>query len=229
MNQIWIKRSHKDLHQQATLTVNYLTSPTDTNLERMGLTGMEDWLLSDIMPKYSALNTAYSAWVDPTTRTPLVITNLQSAEKAFIPEYRKLYNMLRLAPLVTDADLLSMGLPKHPDGSRTHSPIPMVSPGYRLSHPTTAVIKIDFFDSHGDTGKRGKPDGVHGMEIIWAVLPNPPDGWDSLINSSFDTASPFYLNFTYEQIGLVVYFALRWENTRGVKGPWTSIANAVIS
>jgi hypothetical protein len=229
MGKNWIKESHEGLYQQASQTVNYLMSTSTINLERMGLSGMQDWLISDIMPKYTALSMAYAAWLDPATRTPLIITTLLSAEKAFITEYRKLHNLLVMAPLVTDTDLQSMGLPKRSDGGRTPSPIPLYSPGYRVSHPETGVIKIDFFDKNGDPTRHGKPDGAHGLEAIWAVLPSPPDGWDSLTNSSFDTASPLYFNFTFEQIGQTVYFALRWENTRGEKGPWTTIANTVIS
>jgi hypothetical protein len=69
---------------------------------------------------------------------------------------------------------------------------------------------------------------VHGAEICWAVLDTPPVNWSQLVNSSFDTASPFRLSFEGEMRGRRLYFALRWENTRGAKGPWSEIQDTVI-
>jgi hypothetical protein len=34
--------------------------------------------------------------------------------------------------------------------------------------------------------------------------------------------------FENDQRGKTVYFALRWENTRGEKGPWSAIQIAII-
>jgi hypothetical protein len=69
---------------------------------------------------------------------------------------------------------------------------------------------------------------VHGAEIGWGVLDEPPVNWSQLVHSSFDTASPFRLSFEGDQRGRRLYFALRWENTRGAKGPWSEIMDAVI-
>ncbi|AHF94767.1 hypothetical protein OPIT5_26275 [Opitutaceae bacterium TAV5] len=51
---------------------------------------------------------------------------------------------------------------------------------------------------------------------------------NDLTRSGFDTRSPFTLNFDENQRGKTVYFALRWENTRGDKGPWSPITHAVV-
>jgi hypothetical protein len=44
----------------------------------------------------------------------------------------------------------------------------------------------------------------------------------------FDTNSPLDIEFTEEDRGKVVWFAVRWENTRGEKGPWSEIYFAII-
>lgn len=36
------------------------------------------------------------------------------------------------------------------------------------------------------------------------------------------------LTFDENQRGKTVYFALRWENTRGEKGPWSQIVSSII-
>jgi hypothetical protein len=76
--------------------------------------------------------------------------------------------------------------------------------------------------------KRGKPAGQHGAEIRWDILDAPPARWDELIHSDIDTSSPFTLWFEHDQRGKTVYFAARWENTRGKKGPWSDIFSAII-
>ncbi|MDR0754310.1 MAG: hypothetical protein LBF04_02865, partial [Prevotellaceae bacterium] len=69
----------------------------------------------------------------------------------------------------------------------------------------------------------------HGAEIRWQVFDTQQEvHLDELINSSFDTNSPLTLEFNDRQRGKVLYFALRWENTRGEKGPFGPILNAII-
>jgi hypothetical protein len=36
------------------------------------------------------------------------------------------------------------------------------------------------------------------------------------------------LVFNGEQRGTTLYFAMRWENNRGEKGPWNDIINVII-
>ncbi|MDR0743629.1 MAG: hypothetical protein LBF05_04640, partial [Tannerella sp.] len=67
-----------------------------------------------------------------------------------------------------------------------------------------------------------------GVEIRWAILSAPPGSIDELIHSSFVIHTPFTLTFDESERGKKVYFILRWENTRGQKGPWSEIVSAVI-
>jgi hypothetical protein len=69
---------------------------------------------------------------------------------------------------------------------------------------------------------------VHGAEIVWAILPEPPKDISELIHSAFCTASPFRLEFKESDRGKTVYLCVRWENTTGEKGPWTAILSAII-
>jgi hypothetical protein len=60
------------------------------------------------------------------------------------------------------------------------------------------------------------------------VIDTPPTGVAALVNSSFDTRTPFTLEFDDAERGHTVYFCLRWENTRGEKGPWGEIVSAIV-
>ncbi|MDR1679719.1 MAG: hypothetical protein LBR81_08090 [Prevotellaceae bacterium] len=43
-----------------------------------------------------------------------------------------------------------------------------------------------------------------------------------------DTASPHILKFDSSEVGTMVYYRLRWVNTRGEVGPWSALVSAVI-
>jgi hypothetical protein len=49
-----------------------------------------------------------------------------------------------------------------------------------------------------------------------------------LTHSAFDTRSPLKLQFENDLRGKTLYFAMRWENTRGEKGPWSPIMSVII-
>jgi hypothetical protein len=84
---------------------------------------------------------------------------------------------------------------------------------------------------HRDRGsdRRGKPEGVAGIEIRWAILDHYPATNKELINSGFDTASPWVNEFDEADRGKKVYYCGRWEiPTEGGKGPLGEIVEAIV-
>ncbi|MDR1674846.1 MAG: hypothetical protein LBR86_00005, partial [Tannerella sp.] len=59
-------------------------------------------------------------------------------------------------------------------------------------------------------------------------LDEPPTDWSQLTNSAFFTRTPGELVFSGKQRGRRLYFSMRWENTRGDKGPWNDIDSVII-
>jgi hypothetical protein len=227
----WLQRNHEALYDQATQTFNYLTGGRGENRTRMGFaegTAQGDWLDNEFTPALDAFETAFTDWKDPAERTQTKTIKLAEAEEAFKAAYRKLYTgFLRESPLVTDDDLNSMGLPRRSSG-RTPAPVPQDYPDADVDTSHLRRVTIHFYE---DTGahRKAKPAGVHGAEIRWQVFDTQQEvHLDELINSSFDTNSPLTLEFNDRQRGKVLYFALRWENTRGEKGPFGPILNAII-
>ncbi|MDR2622439.1 MAG: hypothetical protein LBC48_07665 [Dysgonamonadaceae bacterium] len=102
----WLPKNHEALYNQSTQTMDYLTA--SANLTRMGFgadTPQGEWLVN-------TFDVAYTAWANPAERTTAKTAALTSAEEAFNPLYRQLYTgFLKVSPLVTDSDLVSMGLP----------------------------------------------------------------------------------------------------------------------
>jgi hypothetical protein len=190
------------------------------NLARMGLTGMQTWITGTLQPAFVAFRTAFENWKNPSERTTVRTAVLRDTEAAFVPLYRHLYTgLLKNNPLVTDADLVTMGMPERSNAGRKASSVSKESPNAFVKTPNPGIVEI-FFGT--------KPHGMRGAEICWALLDKPPLNWTELIHSSFNTASPLRLSFDGNQRGRRLYFAIRWENTRGEKGPWSEIQDTVI-
>jgi hypothetical protein len=225
----WLPKNHDALYDQANQTRNFLLNPP--NRDRMGFaptTPQGEWLDTEFEPKYQTYDRAFSDWKNPAERTPVRVSLLEAAEKTFKAAFRKLYTgFLKNSPLVGDDDLKEMGLPKRHSGGNTPAPVATTYPDFAVDSSTIRRLGVDFYD-HGQKKSKAKPDGQHGAEICWAIRDTPPAALSDLTNSSFDTHTPLVLEFDEPQRGQTVYFCLRWENTRGIKGPWGEIQSAVI-
>jgi hypothetical protein len=144
---------------------------------------------------------------------------LKTSVRIFVKAYIS-YN-----PDVSDADKESMGLPLH-DGVRTPALPPATMPELETDSSVIRQITIHFRDA--GSGRRGKPEHVHGVELRWAILESAPSSVDELTNSEFDTASPHTLKFDEAERGGSLYICPRWENHKGDKGPWGEIHKAIV-
>jgi hypothetical protein len=162
----------------------------------------------------------------PETRTKPAVRDKNDARKSLEKSLRQsISEYLTNNHLVSDADRESLGLPVH---KTTHTPVhvPVTIPEAEVKQPSPGVLEIHFRDA--ESKRKAKPTGIHGAEFVWAILPAPTVDWKELIHSSFDTRTPLRLTFDGTERGKTVYFALRWENTRGEKGPWSEIMSAII-
>jgi hypothetical protein len=195
--------------------------------DRAGLTKTPggDWYDDVYTPKCTAMCNAYEVWNEFTTRTPIAIDVLNSAEGEYVPLCRKLYTgFLRENPLITDADLDAMGFPKHPSGGHTPSPVAETAP-YLIA--TAAGARIVDIGYGATQASRSKPAGQHGIEVIHEVSDTKPE-LEQMTRSDFDTRTPLRITFHDSERGKTLWFAGRWENTRGQKGPFGEIQSIVI-
>jgi hypothetical protein len=224
----WLPRNHEALYDKAEQTKTYLSA--SENRTRIGLatgTLQGQWFDTVFVPSYTAFTAAFKAWQNPATRTQIITATLSNEQKSFTEVFRKLYKgFLKDSPFVTNADLVAMGMPEHSGDGHTPSPVPMTCPEFEILLPSPGIVVIHFRGV--GSKRRGKPGGAHGAEIVWAVLDVPPVNWSQLVHSSFETRTPFRLTFEGDQRGKHLYFALRWENSRGVKGPWSPIQAVII-
>jgi hypothetical protein len=148
----------------------------------------------------------------------------RDALKKALRIYCKAY--LLYNPKVTDEDRERMGLPIYTD-SRSPVQLPGSVPVLTVRLKNPREIPVYYHDSK--TGRRGKPKGVHGVEIRWAILDHFPADINELTQSAFDTASPCVLAFAEHERGRRVYMCGRWEIQReGEKGSFGEIIEAVV-
>ncbi|MDR1340847.1 MAG: hypothetical protein LBK58_12450 [Prevotellaceae bacterium] len=144
---------------------------------------------------------------------------LKKETRQFVNEY------LRYNSRISNEDRINMGMPvRDLKPTPVHKPDTVPEAMVKLTLP--GVIELHVVDSK--SGRRAKPKGVHGYEIKWAVLEEPVTRLAQLTESSFSTRSTFRMTFSSEQRGKKLSFALRYENTRGEKGPWSKIMTAYI-
>ncbi|MDR2470292.1 MAG: hypothetical protein LBD27_07435 [Tannerella sp.] len=193
------------------------------NLQRFGI--VEDTIIPLVSLKQD-FDVKYVAATTPSTRTAATVLAknralgaLKTAMRVFIKEY------LTYNHLVTDEDRRNLGLPVYKTG-RTPHPVPTTYPVFTVDTSVIRCLTIHFRDSTG-SGK-AKPFGVHGVEIKWGYSQEPVVNPESLPYSAFDTRSPYTFEFPGDKRGATVWFVLRWESTRGDKGPWSEIVNAIV-
>jgi hypothetical protein len=166
---------------------------------------------------------------DPATRTKGVVKEKNDVRKDLkhtVRQFVKQY--LANNPAVTNKDRDDMGLPIYKSG-RTPAPVPAKKPDFTLEAAGGSRLDVHYHAHDEEQGTRNaKPFGVHGVEIAWAILDTPPTSYTDLVHSAFDTRSPYTFQFDLSDAGKRLYCCLRWENTRGIKGPWSEIVSAII-
>jgi hypothetical protein len=184
-----------------------------------------DWLDAEFSPKKAVWDGAWAGYLNPETRTPVITLAKQEARKGYEPPLRLLIQMMEHNPRISVEELKEMGI-SIPDHSNTPAPVATTYPVYTIDSATIRFLKLHFHDQN--SLHKSKPHGQHGAEIRWAILDAAPASVDDLARSAFDTNSPFTLEFDEADRGKTVYFCMRWENTRGEKGPWGEILFAII-
>jgi hypothetical protein len=164
---------------------------------------------------------------EPATRTPMSVQSKNDAKEVLEKHIRKFVREYLINNhLLTNDDLKMLGLPIHKT-TRTPAPVADDAPDFDIDSSRIYKLIIHFFESDGEH-KRSKPAGQHGVEIRWVISDVPIEKASDLLHSSFDTHTPHTLEFEGDQRGKTVYLALRWENTRGLKGQWSEIRKAII-
>jgi hypothetical protein len=162
---------------------------------------------------------------EPTTHTKVSVQEKNDARKLLETDLRRaIAEYLTYNHLLTDGDRQLLGLPVH---KTTHTPAE-VAKTFPWTKANTSILRRLSIDYGSSETSKAKPEGQHGMELVSVISDTKPADLGDLTHSYFDTRTPLVIEFTEEERGKTFWFAVRWENTRGEKGPWSEIRSAII-
>jgi hypothetical protein len=127
---------------------------------------------------------------------------------------------------ITDSDRTRMGLTVK-SGTRTPTPAPATCPVGTVDFSQRQQHSISYYDE-ASAHSNAKPTGVHGCEIYMKVDGDAPKDASELAYVGTCTASPYTVKFDGAKAGKTVYYWLRWVNTRGEAGPWSTTISAMV-
>lgn len=218
----YIPRKDDKFHDWYSFFFEYVDQRTGGNVPEWTFIPSDDLMLFR-----SAWNKWEMAWrevLGPHTSLQTAAKNAarKNAEAVIRPFVKR---FLRFPP-VTDEDRLAMNIP-NPSGDSHPIPVPTVAPEMIVNTGTRRRLIVHYHTEGSE--KRGKPDNVHGIEILWAILEHPPVDLDELVHSAFSTRSPLTLEYKEHERGKHVYMVGRWEiNRNGEKGPFGAIIEVII-
>ena len=182
------------------------------------------WLDAAFRPSCAAWNRAWAKYENPVTRTTLITADKNEKRAVYEKNLTVIVANLKVNTKVTDEERRALGINIR-DSKPTPSPVPSSFPLVAADTSTRRRITISFRDSESNSA--AKPKGVHGAEIRWAITDELPQ-IEQLTESGYDTRTPYTLEFTEAQRGKTIWICLRWQNTRGEKGPWGDIEKVII-
>lgn len=127
---------------------------------------------------------------------------------------------------VANSDRERMGLTIK-SASRTPVAVPVSCPVGQVDFSTRLQHLIHFSDEDSPRSK-AKPAGVHGCEIWMKIDGIAPVDASELSYVGTNTSSPHAMNFEGKYAGKTAFYWLRWVNTRGEHGPWSSTVSAMV-
>lgn len=177
--------------------------------------------------KQTSWNTSYAAASNVNVRSHVDVVAKDDARSALEEVIRTFVNQwIANNPKVTNSQREKMGLTVKSE-TRTPVAVPKTFPVATVDFSTRLQHKVAFRDSATPSSK-AKPAGAHGCEIWAKIGKEAPKSESDLHYLGTCTATPFLNTFDGEEAGETVHYWLRWVNTKGERGPWSTPVNAMV-
>lgn len=171
---------------------------------------------------------AYSAAINPSTRTPTSVQAKNIAKATANATARPYAQRIANNAGVSSSNKIALGL-----NPRTNPPTPVTAPttfpvlSVQSAIPLAHILR--FRDNLASPSVKAKPAGVVALELYGGpsttVVTNPA----ALPFLGIQTKSPFTINHDSADVGKTAYYAARWLTRRGLIGPWSTIISFTIA
>lgn len=219
MGQDFIPTNDDTLEKFAKTLLDYATA----NLAGLGLVAADLTPMANALADFTTKNADAKAARNAAKAS---VAARDDSRDVLEPMLRAFNRQMQGTASVKDAQKSSMGLPvaakgKSPVPAPTSRPVVSVDTSQRLRHILDWVDELS-------PGSRKRPANVAGAEIYHKVgtAPTGPDDMDYIV---LDTHTPYLTEYDAEVAGQLAYYALRWVNARGERGPWSQIVSATIT
>ena len=196
-----------------------------TNATAWGIAAAD---LTTLTTKQAAWTAAYTPASNANARSQDEVVAKDDARKTYEETLRKFIGQwITNNPKVPNSEREKMGLTVKSE-TRTSVGVPKTYPVASVDFSTRLQHKVAFRDSATPTSK-AKPEGVHGCEV-WAKIGGAaPKLEKELQYLGICTATPFLKTFEGDLAAQTVYYWLRWANTKGETGPWSTPVSAMVA
>ncbi len=169
---------------------------------------------------------AWSAYVAAAPTFHGLVTAKDTARAAMEAAARAVNKLVQANSAVPDSAKTAAQLPIH---KTTHTPVgPIATAPMIYKMDNEHLLHRIWFSDASTPGKRAKPPGAHFCELREQIVdaggaaPTDPNAMPFLAN---ETKTPNRNDFDPADAGKTVYYALRWINTKGDPGPWSTISS----
>jgi hypothetical protein len=128
--------------------------------------------------------------------------------------------------IVADPDLIAMGIPPL-DNIRTMRTSVTEGVEFVLRLNYFRQIVVDFWQQ-GVEHSKAKPTAYDGAVIVWNIGSEQPAKVADFKYHAMASRRPFTIEFADAERGKTVWFALAWQNKRGIRGKWSDFKSAII-
>lgn len=173
---------------------------------------------------------AYIAAVDAFTKNDNTENYLTkaSAKKAAVKAIRDFARTsVRNNPFLNDELRQELGV-HIPDTTPTPQLRPIDAPNTTVDG-TSSHLQHRVKALNPETGKTGKPTGVHGVRFVWQVGGERPHNGASMLKGQFSRKPDIIVSHDESDRGKPVYYASCYENTKGEAGPWSIVVDAYLT
>lgn len=186
-----------------------------------GLTAPDAVIVAGVNTTFQA---AYTAAIDPSTRTPVTITAKDAARAAAEATVRPYCVNVALNAAVAPEDKTALGV-SLPRENPTPTPPPVTNPEVTLVQATSLQHTLSIRDVTTPTTK-AKPPGVTGAEIHIALGTIAAVDPATARLKQITTKTPTRVDFNAEDRGKICTYFVRWTTRSGPQGiaqvgPWS--------
>ncbi len=166
----------------------------------------------------------YPLAVNPNTSTHTAVTEKNISMAKVMGLLRAIFKNFSQSVL-TEKDRTTMNLPPEII-VRNSIPVPDTKPK-GVADASERFKHIIYFED-SVAANAAKPYGVHSCQIWQKIGGTAPVSQKDLMQIGNCTSSPFETHFEGTEGGMIAYYWLRWENTKGEFGPWSDLFSATI-